>query len=226
MCSSDLLDPQARHLLWERLYRLKSDGVTLIITTHYMDEAEQLCNRLVVMDKGLIVAEGSPRQLIEQHSTREVLELRFGIESHERWHDPLAPFAERVEVLPDRVLLYVHDGDEPLANHVVYASYSMAVDSPPLAPESLLTDADGRVNLTLPVGAIGVTFATESPLDPCGPEPGVVTAVVDRPNVGDPMPVTGRGEVSFLIGLVAVALGVGVLLGRSHRGRVVAPVSR
>ena len=120
------LDPQARHLLWERLYRLKSDGVTLIITTHYMDEDEQLCNRLVVMDKGLIVAEGSPRQLIEQHSTREVLELRFGIESHERWHDPLTPFAERVEVLPDRVLLYVHDGDEALR----------AVHSAGLTPES------------------------------------------------------------------------------------------
>ena len=108
------LDPQARHLLWERLYRLKSEGVTLIITTHYMDEAEQLCDRLVVMDKGHIVAEGSPRQLIAEHSTREVLELRFGIESHERWHDELSTFAEKVEVLPDRVLLYVHDGDEAL----------------------------------------------------------------------------------------------------------------
>ena len=71
------LDPQARHVLWDRLYRLKQQGVTLVLTTHYMDEAEQLCDRLVVMDKGLIVAEGSPRQLIEAHSTREVLELRF-----------------------------------------------------------------------------------------------------------------------------------------------------
>lgn len=108
------LDPQARHLLWERLYRLKSEGVTLIITTHYMDEAEQLCDRLVVMDKGRIVAEGSPRELIAAHSTREVLELRFGIESHERWHDVLRPFADKVEVLPDRILLYVHDGDDAL----------------------------------------------------------------------------------------------------------------
>src|SRR4029079_5766735 len=71
------LDPQARHLLWDRLYRLKQQGVTLILTTHYMDEAEQLCDRLVVMDKARIVAEGSPRALIEQHATREVLELRF-----------------------------------------------------------------------------------------------------------------------------------------------------
>lgn len=108
------LDPQARHLLWERLYRLKSEGVTLIITTHYMDEAEQLCDRLVVMDKGRIVAEGSPRQLIAEHSTREVVELRFGIESHERWHDAVASFADKVEVLPDRILLYVNDGDETL----------------------------------------------------------------------------------------------------------------
>ena len=122
------LDPQARHLLWERLYRLKSEGVTLIITTHYMDEAEQLCDRLVVMDGGKIVAEGSPRQLIEQHSTREVLELRFGIESHERWAEPLARFAERVEVLPDRVLLYVHDGDETLRE----------VHAASLTPESAL----------------------------------------------------------------------------------------
>ena len=71
------LDPQARHVLWDRLYRLKQQGVTLVLTTHYMDEAEQLCDRLVVMDKGRIVAEGSPRELIEAHSTREVLELRF-----------------------------------------------------------------------------------------------------------------------------------------------------
>jgi lipooligosaccharide transport system ATP-binding protein len=109
------LDPQARHLLWERLYRLKSDGVTLVITTHYMDEAEQLCDRLVIMDKGLIVAEGSPRDLISAHSSREVLELRFGINEHAHHSDSLRPFAQRLEVLPDRILLYVHDGDETLA---------------------------------------------------------------------------------------------------------------
>jgi lipooligosaccharide transport system ATP-binding protein len=108
------LDPQARHLVWERLYRLKREGVTLIITTHYMDEAEQLCDRLVVMDQGLIVAEGAPRTLIERFSTREVVELRFATGDHEEYFDRLAPFAERVEVLPDRVLLYVNNGDEAL----------------------------------------------------------------------------------------------------------------
>ncbi|HEY1826268.1 MAG TPA: ABC transporter ATP-binding protein [Acidimicrobiales bacterium] len=110
------LDPQARHLLWDRLYRLKREGVTLIITTHYMDEAEQLCDRLVVMDHGSIVTEGAPRELIERHSTREVVELRFDVESHDDIDYPLSSFAERVEVLPDRVLLYVDEGDETLRN--------------------------------------------------------------------------------------------------------------
>jgi lipooligosaccharide transport system ATP-binding protein len=108
------LDPQARHLLWERLYRLKREGVTLIITTHYMDEAEQLCDRLVVMDHGSIVAEGPPRELIAQHSTREVVELRFDVESHDAVELPLSNFAQRVEVLPDRILLYVDEGDNTL----------------------------------------------------------------------------------------------------------------
>jgi lipooligosaccharide transport system ATP-binding protein len=104
------LDPQARHLLWERLYRLKREGVTQIITTHYMDEAEQLCDRLVVMDGGLIVAEGSPTELIERYSTREVLELRFPPEAAPTSAE-FAPFVERVEVLPDRLLLYTGDGE-------------------------------------------------------------------------------------------------------------------
>ena len=108
------LDPQARHLLWERLYRLKREGVTLIITTHYMDEAEQLCDRLVVMDHGSIVAEGPPRDLIAQHSTREVVELRFDVESHDDVELPLGNFAERIEILPDRILLYVDEGDNTL----------------------------------------------------------------------------------------------------------------
>jgi len=108
------LDPQARHLLWERLYRLKREGVTLIITTHYMDEAEQLCDRLVVMDHGTIVAEGSPRELITRHSTREVVELRFHGDVNETLNDRLASLAQRVEVLPDRILLYVHEGDDTL----------------------------------------------------------------------------------------------------------------
>jgi lipooligosaccharide transport system ATP-binding protein len=109
------LDPQARHLLWSRLLRLKQQGVTLIITTHYMDEAEQLCDRLVVMDGGLIVAEGSPRELIVRYSTREVLELRFGPDAQHGWQEKLADLADRVEELPDRLLLYAPDGEAALA---------------------------------------------------------------------------------------------------------------
>ncbi|RSM68748.1 ABC transporter [Actinoplanes sp. ATCC 53533] len=109
------LDPQARHLVWERLFRLKQQGVTLVLTTHYMDEAEQLCDRLVVMDGGRIVAEGSPRALIERYSTREVVELRFNAESQEVFAGKLTGVGERVEVLPDRILLYVTDGDEAVA---------------------------------------------------------------------------------------------------------------
>jgi lipooligosaccharide transport system ATP-binding protein len=109
------LDPQARHVVWERLFRLKQQGVTLVLTTHYMDEAEQLCDRLVVMDKGLIVAEGSPLELIRTHSTREVAELRFGIGEHERIAPKIEDLAERVEVLPDRILLYAADGEAAIA---------------------------------------------------------------------------------------------------------------
>jgi lipooligosaccharide transport system ATP-binding protein len=109
------LDPQARHLVWERLFRLKQQGVTLVLTTHYMDEAEQLCDRLVVMDGGRIVAEGSPRALIERYSTREVVELRFAADAQETYADKLAGVGERLEVLPDRILLYVADGDAAVA---------------------------------------------------------------------------------------------------------------
>ena len=109
------LDPQARHLLWDRLYRLKQRGVTLVLTTHYMDEAEQLCDRLVVMDKAKIVAEGSPRSLIEQYSTREVTELRFPVGVQETLDGQLDGLAERVERLPDRVLLYADDGEAIVA---------------------------------------------------------------------------------------------------------------
>jgi len=113
------LDPQARHVLWDQLFRLKQAGVTLVITTHYMDEAEQLCDRLVVMDKGLIVAEGSPRELIDAHATREVAELRFGVgqeeQSLEVLVDKLGDLGDRVEVLPDRLLVYSHDGEEVIA---------------------------------------------------------------------------------------------------------------
>ncbi|MFG1817094.1 ABC transporter ATP-binding protein [Kribbella sp. NPDC049174] len=113
------LDPQARHLLWDKLFRLKQAGVTLIITTHYMDEAEQLCDRLVVMDGGRIAAEGSPAQLIRDYSTREVTELRFGPEVMLSDHDALAEkvgdLAQRIEVLPDRLLLYTDDGEHAVA---------------------------------------------------------------------------------------------------------------
>ncbi len=108
------LDPQARHLLWDRLYRLKQRGVTLVLTTHYMDEAEQLCDRLVVMDGGLIVAEGSPADLIERYSTREVLELRFPA-GEAPPATALAAYGERVEELPDRLLLYTTDGEHAQA---------------------------------------------------------------------------------------------------------------
>jgi len=108
------LDPQARHVLWDRLYRLKQDGVTQIITTHYMDEAEQLCDRLVIMDRGRIVAEGSPRGLIETHATREVLEVRFSVGELEPAGPTLQGTADRVELLADRALLYTSDADSAL----------------------------------------------------------------------------------------------------------------
>jgi lipooligosaccharide transport system ATP-binding protein len=111
------LDPQARHVVWDRLFRLKQQGVTLILTTHYMDEAEQLCDRLVVMDRGKIAAEGSPRELIDTYSTREVLELRFLPDEHERAAELVARAkADRTEVLADRILLYVADGDAALTH--------------------------------------------------------------------------------------------------------------
>jgi lipooligosaccharide transport system ATP-binding protein len=109
------LDPQARHLLWDRLFRLKQQGVTLILTTHYMDEAEQLCDRLVVMDGGKIVAEGSPGELIDRYSTKEVLELRFAPDQQDAVAAMVGDLADRIEVLPDRLLLYTTDGEASLA---------------------------------------------------------------------------------------------------------------
>jgi lipooligosaccharide transport system ATP-binding protein len=111
------LDPQARHVLWDRLFRLKQQGVTLVLTTHYMDEAEQLCDRLVVMDHGVIVAEGSPRELIDAHSTREVLELRFSPDEQATAVEKLATatLGGRLEPLPDRLLCYTDDGEVALA---------------------------------------------------------------------------------------------------------------
>ena len=122
------LDPQARHLVWERLFRLKQRGVTLVLTTHYMDEAEQLCDRLVVMDGGRIVAEGSPRSLIAEHTTREVLELRFATDELAGYAGKLSGIGDRVEVLPDRILVYAEEGD----------AAASAVHRRELAPTSVL----------------------------------------------------------------------------------------
>jgi lipooligosaccharide transport system ATP-binding protein len=124
------LDPQARHVLWDRLFRLKRQGVTLVLTTHYMDEAEQLCDRLVVMDAGRIVAEGSPRGLIAEHSTREVVEVRYDEPDQERAQDQLelGALAERIEELPDRLLIYTDDGD----------AVARVIEAAPVQPLSLL----------------------------------------------------------------------------------------
>jgi len=110
------LDPQARHVLWDRLYRLKQQGVTLIITTHYMDEAEQLCDRLVVMDKAKIVAEGSPRSLIEEYAPREVVEVRFPAGVLDDVTDRIEDLAPRTEILADRALLYTDDAESTIAS--------------------------------------------------------------------------------------------------------------
>lgn len=122
------LDPQARHVLWDRLYRLKQRGVTLVLTTHYMDEAEQLCDRLVVMDKGAIVASGSPRELINQYSTREVLELRYPAGTNEQRSLEVQTIGDRCEVLPDRILIYANDGEAALAQvHAIGADPESAL---------------------------------------------------------------------------------------------------
>lgn len=109
------LDPQARHILWDRLFRLKEQGTTLVLTTHYMDEAEQLCDRLVVVDKGEIMAEGSPASLIKEYSSREVAEVRFGSDRNAEVAKQIADVGDRIEVLPDRILIYSADGDAELA---------------------------------------------------------------------------------------------------------------
>ena len=109
------LDPQARHVLWDRLFRLKERGTTLILTTHYMDEAEQLCDRLIVVDQGAIMAEGSPAQLIREHSTREVLEVRYGSANNAVVAKQIADIGDRQEILPDRILIYSDNGERDLA---------------------------------------------------------------------------------------------------------------
>lgn len=122
------LDPQARHALWDRLYRLKQQGVTLIITTHYMDEAEQLCDRLVVMDKGKIVALGSPQELIEQHAPGEVVEMRFGIDKLATVATQVEDLAPHTELLADRAIIYTDDAEKTIA----------AINSMGLEPETVL----------------------------------------------------------------------------------------
>jgi lipooligosaccharide transport system ATP-binding protein len=109
------LDPQARHILWDRLFRLKEQGTTLILTTHYMDEAEQLCDRLIVVDKGQIMAEGSPAALIKQYSSKEVLEVRYGSENNPKVAKKIKGIGERQELLPDRILIYSDNGERDLA---------------------------------------------------------------------------------------------------------------
>ena len=108
------LDPQARHILWDRLFRLKEEGVTLVITTHYMDEAEQLCDRLIVMDKGKIMAEGAPAELIKKYSSKEVLEVRFGSKNNAEAAKKISHLGDRIEPLPDRILIYSEDGEKVL----------------------------------------------------------------------------------------------------------------
>ncbi len=109
------LDPQARHILWDRLFRLKEQGTTLVLTTHYMDEAEQLSDRIIVVDKGAIMAEGSPAQLIRQYSSKEVLEVRYGSDKNQSVAKSIADIGERQEILPDRILIYSDNGERDLA---------------------------------------------------------------------------------------------------------------
>jgi lipooligosaccharide transport system ATP-binding protein len=108
------LDPQARHILWDRLFRLKENGTTLVLTTHYMDEAEQLSDRIIVVDKGAIMAEGSPAQLIRQYSSKEVLEVRYGSDKNAAIAKKIADVGERQEILPDRILIYSDNGERDL----------------------------------------------------------------------------------------------------------------
>ena len=117
------LDPQARHVLWDRLFRLKEQGVTLVITTHYMDEAEQLCDRLIVMDQGKIMAQGSPASLIAEHSSPEVVEVRFGSDRNAAVAQKISHIGDRMDVLPDRILIYAQDGEAALAEIIALGQH-------------------------------------------------------------------------------------------------------
>ncbi len=122
------LDPQARHLLWDRLYRLKQQGVSLILTTHYMDEAEQLCDRLVIMDHARIVAEGSPAGSSRSTPPARSWSCACGQEDLANLGGRLDGLAQRIETLPDRLLLYTSDGD----------AAAIAVHERGLRPEQVL----------------------------------------------------------------------------------------
>ena len=137
------LDPQARHLLWDRLYRLKQEGVTLVITTHYMDEAEQLCDRLVVMDKGRFAAEGTPaRSSSSSTRPRRWSSCASRPGQHEDIAPSLAELAERHEVLPDRILLYTDDGDAALAEVAAHGPCRPEHAGAPLDPGGRLPPVD------------------------------------------------------------------------------------
>ena len=153
------LDPQARHVLWDRLFRLKRQGVTLVLTTHYMDEAEQLCDRLVVMDHGRIVAEGSPRSLISDYSTREVLELRFDADDHGQHAERWRASAERMEVLPDRLLVYADDGERGRRRRARPGRRAAVRAGPPVLP-------GGRVPAPHRPDAGGLTWPRSHPTAP------------------------------------------------------------
>lgn len=106
------LDPQARHLIWQRLRELTARGKTLLLTTHFMDEAERLCHRLAVMDNGRIISEGSPRELIERNIEPQVVEI-FGEGAAEWARSHAAHHAQRFEISGETVFCYVDDA-QPL----------------------------------------------------------------------------------------------------------------
>lgn len=109
------LDPRARQRIWEKLSELRKRNATLILTTHYMEEAERLCDRIAIMDAGEIVALGSPRQLIAEHVSKHVVDVRLGFDGDRSTLKGLHADAERVEELQDRVLLYVDDAESLIA---------------------------------------------------------------------------------------------------------------
>ena len=165
------LDPQARHALWDRLYRLKTRGVTLILTTHYMDEAEQLCDRLVVMDRARIVAEGAPSELIAQHVTKEVLELRFDRGGLEDAADRLRGAGERIEALPDRVLVYAEDADDAHRAVLERGHRTHRRPHPPRHPRGRLPGAHGPDVGRLMTASSTATAPPRAPSRGGGPVP-------------------------------------------------------